>query len=351
MPLRGPSRLGILTFPQRWEPNRLLVRFLCLPKTSRLDQVATGSPRDPLVNGQPSFATADLVFEANIISGLAHMPRSTDATGLGILVLNDPPVNKEALFTELDQKFNIKPRVQKPFSEPRFLKPVTESYRTLAGRRQLSEYLTDEKDFECALHDAHASQPPEPEVLTDDVTWGQLMAYVLRQPKLARALGFIGEATIDLNDPTVFEKGGWLYVSLHAQSDYAGMAPPFKALYAARIPPLNEPRSLYAPVLFPVDGTGVADDVFHEAELYDRGFARMVHGAQVEDRGDAIRLAWDDEQIAGWLNRQVHPATEASLGTAGYRVDVRTPDGDWNSLVRIESIGDLTLGAQVIGPY
>jgi hypothetical protein len=346
MPLRGPSQLGILTFPQRWEPNSLLVRFLCLPK---------GSPLDELVAGQPSFATANLVFEANIISGLGHLPRSTDANGLGILTLDDPPVNKEALFTKLNQKFNIQPRVPKPFTRPTFLKPVTKSYRTLTGRRQLSDYLTDEKDFECALHDAHASQPDEPVVLKDDITWGQLMAYVLRQPKLAQALGFIGKATIDIADPTVFEKGGWLYVSLHAQSDYAGMAHPFKALYAARIPPLGDERSLYAPVLFPVlfpgDDIRVDDEIFREAELYDQGFARMVHGAQVEDRGDAIRLAWDDEQIAIWLNRQVDPATEAPMGTAGYRVDVRRQGGDWNSLVQIKSNGDLTLGAEVLGPY
>ena len=91
--------------------------------------------------------------------------------------------------------------------------------------------------------------------------------------------------------------------------------------------------------------------MFREAERYDRGFARMVHGAQIQDHGDAIRLAWDDEQIAEWLNRQVNPTTEAPMGTAGYRVDVRTEGGDWNSLVRIESTGDLMLGPNNLGPY
>src|SRR5437762_3864017 len=344
MPLSGPSRLGILTFPQRWEPNSLRVRFLCLPKIS---------PLKPLAAGQPTFATANLVFEANIIPGLDNLPRAADATGLGTLVLSDPPVNKDALFTELDQQFNIKPRVPGPASAPKFLKPITESYLALTGRRQLSDYLASEKDFECALHDAQSSQPPEPEVLTSDVTWGQLMAYALRQPKLAMALGLIGEATIDLDDPAIFQEGGWLYISLHASSDYAAVLPPFKALYAARIPPLSEDeeRSLYAAVLFPVDGTAVADDVFREAERYDLGFARMVHGAQIQDRGDAIRLAWDDEQIAEWLNRQADPTKEAPMGTAGYRVDVRTEWLDWNSLVRIESNVDLRLGPHVLGPY
>jgi hypothetical protein len=312
------------------------------------------SPLDPLAAGQPTFAQANLVFEANVIRGLDRLPRAVDATGLGeLVVVSDPPVNKDALFNQLDQQFNIKPRVPGAAVAPKFLKPVTESYLALTGRRQLSDYLASDKDFECALHDAQSSQPPEPEVLKDEVTWGQLMAYALRQPKLAMALGLIREATIDLEDPTVFEKGGWLYINLHATSDYSAAPepPPFKALYAARIPPLNAQRSLYAVVLFPVDGGGVADDVFREAERYDLGFAHMVHGAQVQDRGDAIRLAWDDEQIAEWLNRQTKPATEAPMGTAGYRVDVRTEGGDWNSLVRIESNADLMLGPVVLGPY
>lgn len=342
MPLSGPSRLGILTFPQHWAPNSLRVRFLCLPKIS---------PLEPLEAGEPTFSQANLVFEANIIRGLDRLPRAVDATGQGVLLLSEQPINKEALFTQLDQEFNIKPRVPGAAAAPRFLKPVTESYLALTGRRQLSDYLIGEKDFECALHDAQSSQPPEPELLKDEVTWGQLMAYALRQPKLAMALGLIGEATIDLDDPTVFENGGWLYISLHADSDYAALPPPFKALFAARIPPLSEQRSIYSAVLFPVDGAGVADDVFREAERYDLGFARMVHGAQVQDRGDAIRLAWDDEQIAEWLNRQVNPTTEAPMGTAGYRVDVRTEGGDWNSLVRIASAADLMLGPHVLGPY
>ncbi|HEX5606374.1 MAG TPA: hypothetical protein VFY96_07660, partial [Candidatus Binatia bacterium] len=219
------------------------------------------APLDPLELGQPSFAQANLVFEANVIRGLDRLPRAVDATGLGELgLISDPPINKEALFNELDQEFNIKKPVRGPAVSQRFLKPVTSSYLALTGGRQLSEDLAGEKDFECALHDAQASQPPEPEVLKDEVTWGQLMAYALRQPKLATALGLVGEAEINLEDPAVFEKGGWLYLSLHASSDYAAVVepPPFKALYAARIPPLNQKRSLYAAVLFPVDGGGVA---------------------------------------------------------------------------------------------
>src|SRR2546430_11458993 len=124
MPLIGPSRLGILTFPQRWEPNSLRVRFLCLPKIS---------PLEPLEGGQPTFAQANLVFEANVIRGLDQLPKAMDATGLGVIGLIDPPVNKDALFIELDQEFNIRPRVRGPALAPKFLKPITESYLALTG--------------------------------------------------------------------------------------------------------------------------------------------------------------------------------------------------------------------------
>lgn len=116
--------------------------------------------------------------------------------------------------------------------------------------------------------------------------------------------------------------------------------------------PLNGARSLYAAVLFQVDGAAVADDVFREAERYDLGFAHMVHGAQSEEGGDAIRLAWDDEQVAEWLNRQVDPMAEAPMGTAGYRVDVRRQgDAQWNSLVRIASAATLRLGPHELDPF
>lgn len=65
MPLIGPARLGLLAFPQRWEPDSLTLRFLCLPK---------GNPLAAPLAGQPPFATARLVFEASVIPGLERLP-------------------------------------------------------------------------------------------------------------------------------------------------------------------------------------------------------------------------------------------------------------------------------------
>ena len=50
-----------------------------------------------------------------------------------------------------------------------------------------------------------------------------------------------------------------------------------------------------------------------------------------------VRLGWDDEQVATWLNRQIDPAAataDAPMGVLGYRVDAREAGGtSWHSLV------------------
>src|SRR5262249_27464105 len=162
------------------------------------------------------------------------------------------------------------------------------------------------------------------------------------------------------------------YAELGADSDYAAVA---RQLFAARIPPLvaNQERALFAAVLFPVGLGGNFDQVFPEAELYDDGFAKLVHGAQprraallesshstvpaVKDVG--IRLGWDDEQVAIWLNRQLGinavdlglPPPASPLGVGGYRVDVfDAARNKWQSLVHVAA-DQLKLGHLEIGPF
>ena len=293
-------------------------------------------------------------MRARLIGNLEHPPRAADTTSVAPLVLDRPPVDKALLLSALTTKIRVVPRVA-PVAPPAlalFRKPLAESYRALTGNRQLSPFITGADEFNCALHDAQTSQPDRPVALDDGIHWGRLIAFVLKQPVLAEACGFIGETTVPLPDPAFFAKGGWLYIDLHDTSDYAAAPAGFTSLYAARIPPLNEDRPLYAAVLFPVDGADPLDDAYREAERYSSGFARMVHGAQAHDRGDAIRLAWDDEQVAEWLNRQTNPAHDAPMGTAGYRVDVRHPgDPSWNSLQQIASMGDVMLGPNNLGPF
>lgn len=348
----SPSPLTLLAFPQHWdaEAGLLRLRWLCVPSLG---------PLTPLGAGLPSFADANLQFEACLIGGLAHLPRSADV-GLRLpLVPAAPPLQKAALFAELATLIAIDPAAPPPdAASPRFRKAATASYRALAGSRPLGEHLADGDAFDCALHEAHAAQPPAPLELPATLRWGELLALALRQPRLAEELGLIGEATI-VPDADVYARGGWLHVALSAAGDGAGV-PGLALSYAARLPPLAATRPLYAAVLFPLDPPdGVLDDIERDAQRYDHGHARLVHGAQDGEHGsdarsgDAIRLAWDDEQVAQWLNRQEAPDNAAPMGTAGFRIDVRPAGGDqpWQSLQRMRSLDELRVGALSIGPW
>ncbi len=121
-------------------------------------------------------------------------------------------------------------------------------------------------------------------------------------------------------------------------------------------------RKLFAATLFPVVPTPGADlaEPDQEAETYDDGFAQIVHSHQpptidaatgstdgIQPGAEAgIQLAWDDEQVTIWLDRQVgllrdranNTATnpEAPLGVLGYRVDVRQSGTTaWQSLCAV----------------
>ena len=122
---------------------------------------------------------------------------------------------------------------------------------------------------------------------------------------------------------------------------------------------------------------GNYDQAFIEAADYDAGYAKIVHGTQpvsqnllaedpdgftpVTDIG--IRLAWDDEQILIWQNRQLKEdktilpkvpgelkRLDAPMGVFGYRVDARRhPEQEWHSLVRVQSKGELTIDEVSLG--
>ncbi|MEO5732910.1 MAG: hypothetical protein ABIN96_16195 [Rubrivivax sp.] len=343
------SALNLLAFPQRWADGQLTLRYVCLPQ---------GDPLAPLAPGEPAFADAELQFEARVIGSLEHLPRAVDAVAVGPLVPVDPPMQKAALYAELAGLISISGDAPPPAGPvaPRFHKPLTASYRELVGERQLSRWMAAADDYVCALHEGHGAQPAAPVPQRADLRWGEVLAHALRQPLLAAALGLMGELRVPLADPEMLARGGWVYLALVAGSAYAAN-PALVSALAARLPPLDADRSVYAAVLFPVDGAGVADDAYGEAERYHRGFARLVHATQGDRDGDAIRLAWDDEQLAECYNRQVAADASAAMGTAGYRVDVRDVDGDpdgngrWHSLQQVASVEDLALGQRVIGAY
>jgi hypothetical protein len=254
--------------------------------------------------------------------------------------------------------------------------------------------VTDDS-YQCAIRD----KTPSGEVFTPttDLSWGKVFAYCLRQPALAERVGFVYEATFAVN-PLFVKSGSWIYVDLDDGCEYKPAMDADQQLvkrYAAKLPKLTagEDRTLFAAVQFPVlikpeqpadkldENIPIApsnfDELLIETEQYDDGFCKIVHANQPvsgdllrekEDRElpvitDAgIRLAWDDEQLLIWMNRQLkqdetlNPGrrTDAPMGVMQYRVDVRLHSDEvinpnpWVPLSNVKNKASLVIGGQEI---
>lgn len=356
------SQLMFFPYLQDWDGERLKVRLLAAPQ---------GSPLDPLMAGEPSFADAAFTLEVQLVQGLGAVPtRSSPAQTLSVPLPASPQAAR--LCQALDHVLPIDkaiPPVDPRSAGARFLKYAPPGYRDATGYSGSgSPYLVTDDRYHCALK---APAPAGTVIKTDPpkLPWGKVMALALRQPLLAERLGLI--RPLDLVPPAgFFEEGGWVYVSLAAGSPGAGLlgVPDGLKLYAARVPPLSGPRSLFTSVLFPVAALpppASYDALFREVIDYDDGFAKAVYAQQplrVDPLGEeddasrplndhGIQLGWDDEQVATWLNRQIDPAAavqDAPMGVLGYRVDARRQgEVAWHSLIlgRTElSLDGLDLG-------
>ena len=397
-------RLSILTFPQRFDGGTLRLRILIVP---RLSAAWNGDPLLPMIEGfpdagdtAPPFADADLRLEVRVIDGLERFPDSAPADFTAPLpqasgVMPDARALFEELIAPGPGRFQLSadpPRLAEPPRAEIFVKAyLPHSYReafAFTGPQSPNAVIDD--SYHCAFKKRRAWNPAF-RVTPDSVSWGQIYAYCLRHPLLAQQLGLIRTATFAV-EPGLLEAGGFVYVDLAGDSAYAIQAAAdytFLKRHAARVPRLEVgvERPLFAAVQFPVlldDPTvpgppaapGNYDAVFIEAAAYDDGFARIVHGMQpvsqdflAEDPDGfppltdlGIRLAWDNEKVLEWQNRQLQEDPTASqvpgqprrldapLGVFGYRVDARElGEADWHSLVRVRSRTPLTIGTIPLG--
>jgi hypothetical protein len=358
----GPlARLSLLPYAQSYNGSHLTVRLLLIPG---------GSPQDPLsAPGSPSFATAHLTLSVVLTDGLTDMPPGGTQT---ITAAASPaPARAAALFGELAAMFNIDPAP--PPATPRramtVLKHLPPSYREATGLTQpASPYARTDDSYACAHRRAGTLKPaPNPAA---PVPWGRVIAIAMRQPLLAEALGLVRPLTIAV-PAGVLAHGGWLHVTLDPAGDAGLLASPGAlAIFATRLGPLTVPAPLFSSVLFPVPPNAAAtyDAPFAEAIDYADGFAKVVHAAQqrtadpyadAEDgtrplRETGIRLAWDDEQLVTWLNRQAQvlgPADpDTTMGVAGYHIDARKAgDTHWHSLCA--AAGPVTVGTVGLGTF
>jgi len=361
-------RLSILAFPQRWDGVKISARVLLLPSGDPLAAAA----------GLPKFAGTSWKLRATILPGLDAFwaPGAANAAAAIHTSITFVPPNDVALFEALRDFFNIVPPQDKALrlsrlTNTRIKKALPESYTSaFPFERPSTPDALVGNEFGCAIREVIGGLENDPKP-PNEMTWGKLIAFALRQPLLARALGFIYDFTPTLPDAAALKDGGWLFLALdpNAPGQPSPAKPDAIRSYAARLPALDGARELFAAVLFPLGQTNQAgyDAPLSEAARYDDGFAKVVHSFQ-PDTADAatsghnrlrpatdagIDLGWDDEQVLIWQNRQLENSmlrlggpvaqiVEAPLGIGGYRVDVRTPelaDTAWHSLCEAFSAG------------
>jgi len=381
----SPVKASILCFPQHFDGNKIDVNILFVP---REDPLAPFIKNLPAGTDATPFANANMKFSARLISSLEFLPDPLQADAPGSLFTSSP-ANAEGLFLELKNLFQItlpSNEIKSPPKAGTFIrKYLPKSYRNAFefSHPRSPKYGVIDDAYLCAM-----KKPPVPgpkSFTTDDVSWGRVFAWALRQPELCKQLGMIYQTEVPLPSPDYFKEGGWLYIELAEESDYYEqvlLAPKLIKKYAARIPKLTVPRVLFAPMQFLVSDTpqpGIFDPLFIEAADFDDGFANIVHCNQpqkanliletdqdglppVKDFG--IRIGWEDEQILDWHNRLLRrpdhlpPATppapgneiiDAPLGILSYRIDVRdvdAPDDSWHSLNKAQGLiklGDINI--------
>jgi len=390
-----PQKLRILTFPQRINGNQLELRVLVLP-TQQLLNIT--SPFESTLNpgtvvDLPAFIKAGLQLEIKTLRGLSGYPFS-DPSFLDDGVTVDSfattlsfPENIAALYEALYVQFKLDTSTASAIkgaglpSADGIRKYLPKSYRAAFNfTNPRTPYAVTDDSYHCAIKNTGDKNPAFAQS-NNDITWGRVIAFCLRQPLLAEKMGLLFRWTLPLPTADYFVNGGWVYFNLLSDLTGFSIAPANAAIelkqYAARIPAIDSPRPLFGAVLFPVvkgpvQPNGDFDTLKIEAADYDDGFAKIIHAQQpvsanmLSEEPDnihvqkeaGIRLGWDDEQLLIWQNRQMleEPTTpglrlDAPLGVFSYRVDVREAGQvPWNSLVNTQSKADLVLRGQQVAP-
>ncbi|MCY7420214.1 MAG: hypothetical protein LH478_00490 [Chitinophagaceae bacterium] len=351
------------------------------------------SPLLPLVPGAVPFSESAIAFDAFLVKDNEQLPLlqpHDERYSPAEVSLREVNADRKDLFTQVGSFFQISANENfgRKIIPAAIKKYLPEAYRKaygFAGTRQGA--VTDDSYF-CALKENSFAKIEDPD--RDTVNWAQVMAFCLHQPELARQLGMLYQnVEINLPDAAFFKDGGWLYLNIKENTSYADLPEKNIQRYAAWIPAVTTSRTLFSPVVFPVEGAapgaGTFDDVFDELLRYNDGFAKIVHASQpvstnhlgeqadgtapVTDMG--IRLAWDDEQVLEWYNRGFQ--SQAKISGAGvsdtplmvsrYRVDVADAEADdifldrdvlekklkWKSQVSVRSdevkAGNINLGS------
>lgn len=364
----APPKLTLAPFLQRWNAasSTLSIRLLVMPTGSPLSPLGSGLP---VADPGPAFADSNLIFKAYVSNDWQQMPGFSNVDATEVL---SPamPSDRRILSEELAGQFKItkSETVAVRKAELMVRKHLMNSYTNAFAFVAPKTPLASSDDTYACLLNCPPKTPRVPKPIDDSVSWAEALSFALRQPRLARELGIVYELKVLINPANLLKNGGWLFVSLDADSDYGDLigTDGFLKIFGTRIPALKTDRQLFTPVLFPVvDDPGITvlpgnfDEAFLEASRFNDGFAKIVHCSQakyrnhLQEKGDGpapvreegIQLAWDDEDILIAQNRQMglDPNTmtvpaEAPTGVVGYRIDVRKKDElDWHSLSKVKA--------------
>jgi hypothetical protein len=371
-----PNKLTLVPYLQRWDHTvRVLsIRVLIAP---------TGNPLEPLVAvpaGVPAFADANFAFSVRISDSVGALPQRTlvDQTtvlpdpGSGAATIHSP--NARVIFTAIKDALEIPDGPASDTFSPqgRDLTKQVRKYLPLSYRHSFpfikprTSLAVIDDSYHCLMRCPRDPEPPHPPMV---IGWGEALAFAMRQPRLAEALGLIVNLEVPLDVAPRLEHGGWLWVELAAASDFFTQTATagFLRSFATRVPelPVAAERPIFTPVVFPVSDNAAAaaalgnfDKVFVEALRFDDGFSKIVHARQpissdvLDETGDGapiardegIQLAWDDEDILEGQNRALGAPPDgedpilAPRGVFGYRVDVRPEGGGaWTSLSKVNA--------------
>ena len=404
--MEAKRRYTTMVFPQGFDGTILKLNIVLIPRNQDpFSSYATGLPA-PDDTAVP-FADLDPQFELKIVKGLDEWPigNALDPARAPVTVAVNvnSAASKKALLQAIADDFGAKinitatdkiPDIQP--DSPSVNKYLPESYRNAFNFTvpRVPNAKTDDS-YQCAVK--KDTKRIDGWKNDDDLSWGKVFAYILRQPLLAKACGMVYETQITIDDANkaLFEKGCYIYADI-ANADYGSIQEklmidadgPFIKPYAARLPKLKtgaeNKRPVFAPILFPVLFVKAGDlvdpeppkapwdQIFAELNEYNDGFSKIVHAAQpvsriwlaeqqdgappVKDEG--IRLAWDDEQILIWYMRQLEAnpqepgkRVDAPLGVFGYRIDVKEDavNADWSSLNLVRCKQAYSFGGVSIG--
>ena len=219
-----PNKLTLVPYLQRWDAAArvLSIRLLVAP---------TGNPLAPLVAappGTPAFADAKLAFSVSISDAASALPQRTlvdQATTVPAAGTVGAPHARD-IFTAIQAALEIPDSPAADTFSPQgrdatkqLRKYLPRSYRqSFAFVKPRTSLAVIDDSYHCLMRCPPAVEPPPPPMV---IGWGEALAFAMRQPRLAEALGLVHRLDVPLDAAPRLEHGGWLWVDLAPASDFA----------------------------------------------------------------------------------------------------------------------------------